>query len=163
MRSLAVAVTLIFCVVTFSIAGEAIYTWKDEQGVLNITDAPPPAGAVVLDVSPVPHDPVRKNKKKSAQQVVPPSPSQVTISPEKQRLLDQAAAYRKQEEEAYQRGVALQAEIEEWQAKSGTKRKRRRNNRKIKKFNERFIAVNNEIETAATKAEELEKKAAAMQ
>ena len=29
-----------------------IYTWRDKNGVLNITDVPPPQGAEILDISP---------------------------------------------------------------------------------------------------------------
>jgi len=31
---------------------ENIYTWKDKEGVVNITDQPPPPGAEIIDVSP---------------------------------------------------------------------------------------------------------------
>jgi hypothetical protein len=31
---------------------EFIYTWKDEKGVLNITDYAPPTGSEILDISP---------------------------------------------------------------------------------------------------------------
>jgi hypothetical protein len=31
---------------------ENIYTWRDQNGVLNITDYPPPAGADLLEISP---------------------------------------------------------------------------------------------------------------
>jgi len=166
MRSVIIAVTLLFCAATSGYAADAIYTWKDKNGVLNITDAPPPAGAVVLDVSPVTHGqtPQKKNDKKagSNSSADQQNPAQITISPEKQRLLNEAAKYRKLEAEAVQRGKELQAEIEAWQAKSGTKRKRRRNNRQIKKFNERINAVNKEIKEAGAKAAELEERAAAM-
>lgn len=29
-----------------------IYTWRDKDGVLNITDVPPPQGAEILEISP---------------------------------------------------------------------------------------------------------------
>lgn len=36
----------------FSYGSENLYTWIDEQGVLNITDTYPPAGAKIIDTSP---------------------------------------------------------------------------------------------------------------
>ena len=37
---------------SISYGAENIYTWKDEQGVLNITDQSPPDGVEIIDISP---------------------------------------------------------------------------------------------------------------
>ncbi len=40
--------------------GDNIYTWKDEQGVLNITDYVPPYGAEIINISPSPREAAEK-------------------------------------------------------------------------------------------------------
>ena len=167
--------TLIALAVTFSVllgtscyGADSLYTWKDDKGTLNITDAPPPQGAEILDISPIirqtPPDaadltPKKEEKKTIAQ----PMPGPQAVSKEKKQVLAEAAKYRKQEADGKKEGEEITAEIEAWQAKMGTKRKRRRNNRQIKEFNEQVAVINQKVNTAAKKAYALEKKAAGMQ
>jgi Zn-dependent protease with chaperone function len=45
-------VSLVLCDLKICYGQEYIYTWKDKNGVLNITDYAPPTDAQILDISP---------------------------------------------------------------------------------------------------------------
>mgnify|MGYP005621352413 CR=1 FL=1 len=54
MKNMAIfmAMLSVFLWLGFGYCGENIYTWKDRDGVLNITDHAPPSGAEIIDISP---------------------------------------------------------------------------------------------------------------
>ena len=51
MKFLAATAVMLFCIFTASLLGaQKLYTWTDENGVLNITDQPPPQKAQLEEV-----------------------------------------------------------------------------------------------------------------
>jgi len=109
-----------------------IYTWKDKNGVLNITDAPPPAGAELIETSP--------GHREEALEIL----RQQQILQEKRahfqreiELEQQAAREKKQNLEAQEEAAALMEEAEEMrEGVSGGLRKRSRYERRAQRLEE---------------------------
>lgn len=99
-----------------------IYTWKDKNGVLNITDTPPPSGAEILDVSPSHTQEARESRRK-LQEV------QEEIHQERleKRQQQQAIQERKEKAAALDKADELREKAEEMrEGVEGGIRKRRR-------------------------------------
>jgi hypothetical protein len=162
---IALAVTLSVFFWTSGYSDNTLYTWKDDQGTLNITDTAPPDGAEIIDISPAATPPKKKTSPAKIEKNEKGKTAKKTkaMSMEKKELLSRAAKLRDQEASAVKQREELLAEIESWEAKKGTKRKRRRNKRNINKLQQEVEQVSQEAETAGRKAAALEKKAAELQ
>lgn len=77
---------------------ENIYTWRDKNGVLNITDHAPPPGAEILEISPSHREKAEEYwRQRRLQQ------ERIDQAGQRKEMEDQAAAARKKEAEAEQR------------------------------------------------------------
>ena len=125
------------------------YTWKDAEGVLNITDYPPPDGIEILDISVI-----RLSNKKQAAPVVKKQDEQQNQSATQNLQL--AASLRKEEAELRQKATNLDDEAQELRRIGNRQRHKRswryRANIKVEEANELY-----------RQAESLSKKAAALE
>lgn len=155
-RTCSLVTLLVLFIGTQVYGGENIYTWKDAEGQINITDNPPPDGVELLDTSPAPPKPAVEPKKQAQ-----PATRQVTSQSVQQRnkLLNQAAILRAEEAAAWQKAEEIIAEAEELRNKTGARAKRKNRYRRHATVLEQeageFIK---KAETAARKAEKIEKR-----
>ncbi len=137
---------------TISYGAENIYTWRDKNGVLNITDQAPPDGVEILDVSP-------SYRKKAAQQeqsrqVRRQKSYQYTNQKILQQKADQA---RKQEAEALQRADELYSKAQAASEVKGKRKKKRRFYRRARRYQKQAEEAVAQAERAAKQAEKYEK------
>lgn len=81
---------------------ENIYTWKDKNGVLNITDYPPPPEAEILDISPSHREKTEEYwRQRQLQQ------ERIEQAEQRKKQEEQAAEARAKEAEAYREADQL--------------------------------------------------------
>lgn len=99
---------------------ENIYTWKDKNGVLNITDYPPPPEAEILDISP-------SHRAKAEEYWRQRQLQQERMEQAEQRRIqeEQAAEARTKEAEAYREADRLLKKAQEVKEEQRPPRKRR--------------------------------------
>ncbi|GAB4336681.1 MAG: hypothetical protein Kow0089_07260 [Desulfobulbaceae bacterium] len=141
---------------------ENIYTWRDEQGILNITDQPPPAGAEILDVSPS-----RRNEAEQLQRARMKRLEQIRGEQERARIREQLLRARQTEKEALQAAEAAkqQADLlfsraERTQNKERNRRIRRQALNQVDTYNQAMDRAENARHTADILEEQLRTKEA---
>jgi len=115
---------ILFTLLTVMIVGTSYgeqfnYTWKDAEGVLNITDYPPPDGLEIIDISVI-----RLSNKKQAAPVVKKQNRQQNQSATQNVQL--AASLRKEEAELRQKATNLDDEAQELR-RIGNRQRHKRN------------------------------------
>lgn len=128
-----------------------IYTWIDDQGVLNITDARPPAGAKIIDTSPSYREQAMQieQAKRERQQARIRELARQNI----EKLVDQ---YRKKEAAAREKADALHDKAETLDQDKGTWRYRRWAHRRAKVLSRQADQADDNADMAAQKAEKYE-------
>jgi hypothetical protein len=98
---------------------ENIYTWRDKNGVLNITDYAPPPGAEILEISPSYRNQAEEywRQRRLQQERIDQAAQQKTRE-------EQAAAARKKEAEARQRADQPQESAQETKDKKSPVKKK---------------------------------------
>ncbi len=143
----------ILCMVHPMSGGENIYTWKDAQGEIHITDQSPPDGVEIIDSSPAPPKPDMKSTEKQ------PKAGKVTRQNVQQRekLLKEFTEYRAEEAAAWKKAEELIAEAEELRSRSAIQKVKRKYRRRARALEEEAGEVIKKAEAAAVQAEKLEK------
>lgn len=132
---------------------ENIYTWKDEQGVLHITDNRPPYGAEIIDVSPS----YRKAAEEiQAQRLI--RQKSLFQKQERQRMREEAVQARRVEAEALQLAEESLQQAESLRQVKGKLEKKRRYYRKAERYEKKAEEALKKAEAAGKKAEMLEKR-----
>ena len=163
MRFLTATAVLLFCIFTASLLGaQKVYTWTDENGVLHITDHPPPQRAQLEEVvtykerTPEELNAIKRRKNKLRRELdqdfqqVKTREAQLKAKQaeeEAQKTLEQA-------EEEYEENKAY---IDKLSNRKWKRKKFRKKIDRIKKETEESYA---EAKSAAERAEEAKKKAA---
>jgi hypothetical protein len=125
------------------------YTWKDAEGVLNITDYPPPDGIEIIDISVI-----RLSNKKQAAPVVKKQNKQQNQSATQNVQL--AASLRKEEAGLRQKATNLDDEAQEL-LRIGNRQRHKRS------WRYRANIKENEAEELIRQAESLARKAEALE
>ncbi|HHO47254.1 MAG TPA: DUF4124 domain-containing protein [Desulfobacteraceae bacterium] len=137
-------------------AGVYNYTWKDEQGVLNITDYPPSEGVEILDIRPVPRQQVKRHAR-------PPEAARAADAQKSRRLLEgQAARYRAEEAAARHEAVSLLREAQHLRSRSAIRKVKRKYRRWAAVMESEARQLVHRADALAKKAEKLEMEAAAL-
>ncbi|MDD3618838.1 MAG: DUF4124 domain-containing protein [Desulfobulbaceae bacterium] len=137
-------------------AGVNNYTWKDAQGVLNITDYPPPEGVEILDIRPVPRQRVKRPAR-------PPEAARAADAQKSRRLLEgQAARYRAEEAAVREDAVSLLQEAQHLRSRSAIRKVKRKYRRWAAVMESEARQLVHRADALAKKAEKLEIEAGAL-
>ena len=163
MRFLATTAVLLFCIFTASLLGaQKLYTWTDENGVLHITDSPPPQKAQLEDVvtykerTPEEQRDIERRKNKLRRE----------LDQDYQQVRTREAQLKAQEAQEDAQKALEQAEKEYEQNKayidklSNRKWKRKKFRKKIDRIKKETEESYTEAKEAAERAEAAKKKAA---
>ena len=163
MRVLTATAVLLFCIFTASLLGaQKLYTWTDENGVLHITEQPPPNSAKVEDVV------TYREKTPEELAAIEHRKEKIRREFERQEQLDrgQEARLKAKQDEEQAKKAKEKAETEYNYNKeyikrlSSTKRKRRQFRKKIERLKKETEQSFDEAKSAAEKAEEARQTAA---
>lgn len=153
-------IILFFAILSLMLAGVSSaarynYTWKDADGVLNITDYPPPEDVEIIDISVIPMPEENPEDKGIEQQNVVESQNNAL-----NRLQAEAASLRKEEAALRRNAADLTTEAQELiRISKKVKYKRRYRVRAGKKEREAEALIS-KADALAKQAEALEKQAA---
>jgi len=132
---------------------DTIYTWKDKNGVLNITDAPPPPDAELLDSSP------GHRKEAEAYQLQLMEKEKRSYREQQRKIVEQQATEARQKEaDAARRADELYQKAEEMtQGVEGPKRVKRRVKNRASELVNKAQKAEQQAVAAGKKADALEK------
>lgn len=162
MKYLIAAALLIFCLFSVSLTdAQKLYTWTDEDGVLHITEQPPPKKTRIEDVmtfkerSPEELEAIQREKDKIRRDYK--RQEQLDQEQEDRLKATQAAEQAKQAKERAEKEYDYNKEYIE--RLGSTKRKRKQFRKKIERLKKESEEAFAEAQKAAQKAEEAKTKA----
>ena len=129
------------------------YTWEDKDGVLNVTDFPPPEGANIIDISVIPMP------KKKLLAIEEKQQKDLQLQSEtRELLLVEAAALRSEEVALRLKAAELNAEAWEQRRLSKLHRYKDRYRRRASKKEQQAQDLISQADSLGRKAEILERK-----
>ena len=152
MKSLMIAAGLVLTLLTgFSLNAQRIYTWTDENGVVNLSDQPPPETGKVDDIEVITYEEKTPQEIEAIQQKT--ENMRLKLDREKQTEKARQAEIQAGEAEKRARKAVQQAE-EEYEYKNEYIRRLTSTQNKRKKFRKRVDRIKAEAEASLVEAQE---------
>lgn len=131
------------------------YTWKNKDGVLNVTDYPPPEGTEIIEISIIPTIPEQKKAAPAAD--IKAQKKMQGPNEEQRRLMAEAYALRNEELLLRQEASRLLEEAREQRRLGKLQRYKERYRRRASKKEKEAQELISQADSLARKAENLEK------